>query len=175
LIHLFISDTGGAHWVATPDDEDTLAPLQTMVDGLIEYHPCVKALQGLDCWVNEEGGFRIDFFTNYVASYETNLPLRGSAVLSRSNDQGETVGLTDDDIKKITDLMDVSYGLYLQEGSKHFYLHNHRTERRDGSVFEPDEFMVARFGSTSETVREYHDRQMEERKEEQEYKKANSL
>ena len=82
-----------------------------MVDGLIEYHPCVNALQGLDCWVNEEAGFRPEFFTNYVASYETHLPLRGSAVISRSNEQGETVGLTDDDIKKITDLMDVSEGL----------------------------------------------------------------
>jgi hypothetical protein len=78
-----------------------------MVDGLIEYHPCVKALEGLDCWVNEEGGFRPEFFTNYVASYETNLPLRGSAVLSRSNGQGETVGITDDDIKTISNLMDV--------------------------------------------------------------------
>ena len=106
LIHLFISDTGQAHFVATHDE--TLSALQTMVDGLIEYHPCVKALQGLDCWVNEEAGFRPEFFTNYVASYETNLPLRGSAVLSRSNEQGETVGLTDDDIKTIENLMDIS-------------------------------------------------------------------
>ena len=106
MIHLFISDTGQAVFVKT--DIDTLPALQAMVDGLIEYHPCINALQGLDCWVNEEGGFRPEFFTNYVASYETNKPLRGSAVLSRSNEQGETVGLTDDDIKTIENLMDIS-------------------------------------------------------------------
>ena len=107
MIHLFISDTGQACFVKTDTFNETLRAFQTMVDGLIEYHPCVKALTGLDCWVNEDGGFRPEFFTNYVASYETNLPLRGSAVLSRSNGQGETVGLTDDDIKTISKLMDV--------------------------------------------------------------------
>jgi len=154
LIHLFISDTGEATFVQTHGD--TLTPLQTMVDGLIEYHPCVKALAGLDCWVNEEAGFRPEFFPNYVASYETNLPLRGSAVLSRSNEQGETIGLTDDDIKNIGNVMEVQSGLCAEEYQK--YLHNHRTEK-------PDVFMT----STPESIRDFHDRRKKE------YLKANSL
>ncbi len=104
--HLYIDDTGTACFVETNGD-DTLSDMQAMVDGLIEYHPCIKDLAGLDCWVNEEGGFRPEFFPNYVASYETNLPLRGAAVLSRSNDQGETTGLTGSDIMKIKNLMDI--------------------------------------------------------------------
>ena len=148
MIHLFISDTGQAHFVATHDE--TLSALQTMVDGLIEYHPCVNALQGLDCWVNEEAGFRPEFFTNYVASYETNLPLRGSAVFSRSNEQGETIGLTDEASKTITDLMDVSEGLAAPEYQ--MYLHNNRADKPDLSW-----------------IREFHDRRKEE------YREANVL
>ena len=164
MIHLFISDTGEATFVQTNDD--TLPALQTMVDGLIEYHPCVRALTGLDCWVNEEAGFRPEFFTNYVASYETNLALRGSAVLSRSNEQGETVGLTDDDIKRITNIMEVQSGLCAEEYQK--YLHNHRTEKTN-PFDNPDEFVQQRFNTTPENIRQFHDRRKKE------YLEANSL
>ncbi len=107
--HLYIDANGFATFVEGSDD--TLTDMQTMVDGLIEYHPCVREASGMDCWVNEEGGLRRDFQPNLVASVETGLALRGSAVISRSNAEGETTGLTDEDVQlwqKLIDIDDVS-------------------------------------------------------------------
>ena len=105
MIHLYIDANGFATFVE--GSEDTLADLQKMVDGLIEYYPCVNHATGMDCWVNEEGGLRRDFQPNLVASAETGLGLRGSAVISRS-ENGETTGLTDEDVELWRGLLDIN-------------------------------------------------------------------
>ena len=104
--HLVVTDTGWAT-IVEGSDNDSLSDLQKMVNGLITYVPCQKTWHGLDCCVNEDGDFRPELYPNYVASYECNYPLVGVAVINRSNSQGETIGLTDDDIQNIKRVLDV--------------------------------------------------------------------
>jgi hypothetical protein len=100
--YLFVSDRGPIAFVEGTDN--TLNDLQRLVDGYVE----VQVTQhGEDAWFNEEGTFRKNFFQNNVASFEVGIPLVGPVVFTRSNELGETTGLTDEDIRRWAELLEM--------------------------------------------------------------------
>jgi|TARA_R110000824_G_scaffold270349_2_gene458793 hypothetical protein len=100
--YLFVSDRGPVAFVEGTDN--TLNDLQRLVDGFVE----VQVTQhGEDAWFNEEGTFRKNFFQNNVASFEVGIPLVGPVVFTRSNELGETTGLTDADIRRWAELLEM--------------------------------------------------------------------
>jgi hypothetical protein len=100
--YLFVSDRGPVAFVEGTDN--TLNDLQRLVDGFVE----VQVTQhGEDAWFNEEGTFRNNFFQNNVASFEVGIPLVGPVVFTRSNELGETTGLTDADIRRWAELLEM--------------------------------------------------------------------
>lgn len=98
---LLIESNGMAYLVES--EESTLATLQTLVDGLVEYVIADKHTLGFeaDVWVNEEGLFREDFSINLVASFLTGRQIVGPAVLARSSKEGRTLGLTSSHITRL--------------------------------------------------------------------------
>jgi hypothetical protein len=89
FVYIHQSSTGYGFLVNAEDD--TLATLQALVDGLIE---CVYSKEyECDVWVNEEGLFREDFEVNMVAGRITNRVLVGPAVLANSDSEGATTGI----------------------------------------------------------------------------------
>lgn len=99
---VYVPEHGGAFIVSIGDNDDTLKALQTLVDGLID---CVSATalpegQVLDVYVNDEGLLN-EFSLNPTASLLCERPIVGPVVFTRSNDDGDTVGLTDADIEML--------------------------------------------------------------------------
>ena len=98
--------------------------LHDSVDGYFEHIP-VTALdkRSLDMWCNEEGKFRDDLeptliMTNRGKPFDV---IVGNIVFTRTNNEGETISLTDDDIlyikdlfKKAPSLIDFDKGLLLK-------------------------------------------------------------
>lgn len=112
---LFVTDFGDAHIVES--GENTLETLQRLVDGRVDVVVCdgsQPTVNGMDCWVNDEGLFRGDFGINLVASILSGRQLVGPAVFTRSDDQGATIGLTERDITNLTDRV----GLLISEDGK---------------------------------------------------------
>ena len=103
MIHLFVSDFGAACFVKS--DSDSLPDLQAMVEGWIELQVSPR---GEDVYFNEEGRFREDFYPNLVASYEVGLSIVGPCVFTRSNELGETTGLTKADICRWQNLLEMN-------------------------------------------------------------------
>lgn len=92
-------------------DEDekggTLSMLQTAVEGWVEHVRADRDYLGFDAdvWVNEEGVYREDFEMNVLASVITGQTIVGPAVLALSTIDGETVGLTGEQIDTLSDRM----------------------------------------------------------------------
>lgn len=77
------------------DDRLRLAAMQKLVGGYIE---CVCIDRGLDLWCNDSG--LIDDLPVNTALGQA-CPIRGDYFVARTNDEGDTVGLTDDDISQL--------------------------------------------------------------------------
>lgn len=92
-------------------DEDekggTLSMLQTAVEGWVEHVRADRDYLGFDAdiWVNEEGIYRDDFEMNVLASVMTGQTLVGPAVVALTNSDGETLGLTDEQIETLSGRM----------------------------------------------------------------------
>jgi hypothetical protein len=88
---VYIPQTGTGYGFLVNAEDDTLATLQALVDGLIE---CAYSKDyECDVWVNEEGLFRQDFQVNMIASRITDSVLVGPAVLTNSDNEGATTGI----------------------------------------------------------------------------------
>jgi hypothetical protein len=86
--------------------------LQTAVEGLIEHVRADRDYLGFDAdiWVNEEGIYRDDFEMNVLASVMTGQTIVGPAVVALTNSDGETLGLTDEQIDALGDRMVIKCG-----------------------------------------------------------------
>lgn len=119
---------------AEMDNENTLGFLQGRVGGLIEHLPF--PIRGVDAWINEEGKYAAwineegetisglpknklatDIMSNAGMLFDGDW-VAGPMVLTRSNDEGETVGVNEDDFKTLVSLFSVSEDSY---GSKDSY------------------------------------------------------
>lgn len=132
--YLFVSDRGPVAFVEGTDN--TLNDLQRLVDGFVE----VQVTQhGEDAWFNEEGTFRKNFFQNNVASFEVGIPLVGPVVFTRSNELGETTGLTDADIRRWAELleMDENEGTWFDTDDHHVSPHHGHSLRPWTMPIEP--------------------------------------
>ena len=90
------------------EKENSLNFLQKEVNGNIERISFIKVLEekGIDVWVNEEG--KLLGLSPSITIYHQNElidVLMGNVVFTRYNDEGETIGLTDDDISFIQALL----------------------------------------------------------------------
>lgn len=100
---VFVGDDGTFREVQAAADADTLATLQTLVDGYIELVgttvTCGAGRRPVDIWLNEEGKMRSDFHANPHAQkmldYSMSDVFVGPTVLSAADDDDETVGLDD--------------------------------------------------------------------------------
>ena len=90
----------------------TLSLLQTAVEGLIEHVDADPDYLGFhaDVWVNEEGIYREDFEINVLASIMTGQTLVGPAVIAQTNSDGETLGLSDEQIDTLGGRMVIRCG-----------------------------------------------------------------
>jgi hypothetical protein len=93
-VPLIIHVPAGEPAVIQPVKKITLSSLQRYVGGYIEL---VRIAPGIDLYVNEEAILR-RMPPNRIFSthWGQNVPILGDAVLVASNDEGETVGLTDE-------------------------------------------------------------------------------
>ena len=100
---LYLNEFGDALMVRH-EGGSTLPTLQALVEGLIQYVPTDENEAGIDAdiWVNEEGLYQPTFSVNLLASLFAGQRLVGPAVISRSADDGETVGLSKDDFDLLT-------------------------------------------------------------------------
>lgn len=79
------------------DIENTLEAMQATVGGYVE---CVR-VDDLDVWLNEDGlGLSLPF-NRTVAEY----PLVGPIFVAASNEDGDTLGLTDDQVRRAIALL----------------------------------------------------------------------
>jgi len=90
----------------------TLSMLQTAVEGLVEYVKADSDFLGFDAdiWVNEEGLYRDDFTPNLLASVIVNRLIVGPAVIALSDSEGETVGLSDEQLDALSNRLIISRG-----------------------------------------------------------------
>lgn len=79
--------------IEVPGGAPTLAALQRLVGGYVDV---VRLDDGLDLWVNDEGLLQ-GLPVNVVATALAQTPLVGAAVIARSDQDGETLGVTDED------------------------------------------------------------------------------
>ena len=93
--------------IVSHEGESTLATLQTLVEGYIELvrpNPADLGFDG-DMWANEEGLYNPDFAVNPLASLLAGTRIVGPVVITRSDDMGNTVGLTDADLEAVRERM----------------------------------------------------------------------
>lgn len=85
----------------------TLSMLQTAVEGWVEHVNADRDYLGFDAdvWVNEEGIYRDDFEMNVLASVMTGQTIVGPAVIALATNDGETLGLTDEQIETLGNRM----------------------------------------------------------------------
>jgi hypothetical protein len=114
---LYVDEYGDA-LVVHHQNDTVLETLQTLVEGNIEYVPTDTTILGVsaDVWINEDGLSHATFESNLLGSLFAGMPLVGPAVVCRSSDEGETVGLTDDDLESL-----VSNGLALDDNEGQGY------------------------------------------------------
>ena len=98
----------GETQVVTFEVGESYEVLRSAVDGWIE---CVRiGSLGIDLWVNEEGkihGLPINFGVSYLYWDEYKMPILdrfadpivGDVIFTTSNDEGETTGLSDEQMK----------------------------------------------------------------------------
>ena len=109
-VYLVITPGGDAFLAETTDD--SLADLQTLVDGWVE---CVALPGQVDAWVNEEGLYRDDLGYNLLGTYMvrgwTGNPgynLVGPVVFAAHDDEGNTLpcpaGFIADSVQKGVEL-----------------------------------------------------------------------
>ena len=79
--------------------DNTLEAMQSVVDGSIEH----VGLHGFDVWVNEEGKLR--GLEGNIYLEEIDDILCGDILVTKSNDEGETIGLTKKDIDTIIGIL----------------------------------------------------------------------
>lgn len=82
--------------------EDGLEFLQSKVDGYIEHYVISEYLNSIyiDMWINEEGKFRSDFEPVFALMHDNILydVIVGPCLFTSFNDDGDTLGLTDDEV-----------------------------------------------------------------------------
>lgn len=87
--------------------EDGLHYLQSLVDGHIEHYIIDKRLNAyhIDMWINEEGKFRDDFKPTFALLRDGKLvdAIVGPCVFSKYNDEGETLGLSLNEMNIVID------------------------------------------------------------------------
>ena len=96
---IYINEFGDVLPVAHEGDS-TLTTLQALVGGYVDLVAADPDRLGFtaDVWVNDEGLYDPRFIPNGLISHLTGYPLVGPAVITRSDSDGNTVGLTDADI-----------------------------------------------------------------------------
>ena len=86
---------------------DELKYLQNLVDGYLEHYVIDDDLDRIhiDMWINEEGKFREDFKPTIALTHEGKLydVIMGPCVFSKYNDEGETLGLSLDEMNIVID------------------------------------------------------------------------
>lgn len=91
-------------------EHNTLSQLQNAVDGLIQP---IDLDANAVMWVNEEGLFRNDLEANDIATslyaqmYQITNPIIGDVVFTGgADDNGDTLGLTEEYVKALTEMAD---------------------------------------------------------------------
>jgi hypothetical protein len=111
---LVIEQNSDVLMVTHDKDEEggTLSMLQTAVEGLVEYARADRDYLGFDAdvWVNEEGLYRDDFTPNILASVIVGRPIVGPAVIALSDSEGETIGLSDEQLDTLSNRLIISRG-----------------------------------------------------------------
>lgn len=83
--------------------------LQDLVGGFIEHYIIDKGLNSdyIDMWIDDEGKFK-QLKPTWALMYQGGLydVIFGNCVFSKYNRQGETLGLTADDVKKVLEFLD---------------------------------------------------------------------
>lgn len=92
--YLYIDEFGNAVTVKPNPDTSTLTDLQTGVDGWIDITTGKIGGFRFDIVINDEGLYRNDFGTNFVATYMAGQQIVGPVVITKSTPSGETIGLT---------------------------------------------------------------------------------
>jgi len=87
-------------------DQDTLPVLQKAVEGYIDHMSWVPELNDrhIDMWINDEGKLENKSPCLIYKNADTGEIIDivvGNIVISRYNDQGETLSLTDDDVEYV--------------------------------------------------------------------------
>lgn len=95
------------------EKENTYDMISSAVGGLIELAPTPRSLAGIDLWVNEEG--KLMSLTPSMILLDDNKHLvdtfAGNIVFTRTNEDGETIPLTDDDAKLIKEELSRSFAI----------------------------------------------------------------
>jgi hypothetical protein len=99
---VYLNEFGDALRVERQPHEQSLAFFQTLVDGLIT----VVSSPMFDFVCNDEGLFRQDFGINLVASLLSKRQLVGPCVISKTDRDGNSIGLTEADIRSLDLFMD---------------------------------------------------------------------
>lgn len=100
---LYVSEFGDVIPVEHTE-ETTLRTLQMLVQGYVQVVNANPDTLGFDAdiWVNEDGLAEPTFLPNMLASHFAGQSLVGPAVIARYDDDGTTVGLSDDDLKLLS-------------------------------------------------------------------------
>lgn len=107
---LVISFTGTLNTAELPENQE-LSFLQEQVGGYVQVIDLVGELEGVSLWVNEEGkmyGLPINEVATYLweKSFGKTDVIVGNAVLTGgSDDAGETMPLTDEQVEMITNAL----------------------------------------------------------------------
>lgn len=83
--------------------EQSLENMQTLVGGYIE---AVRLFDNVVLWINEEGKIMDDVEPNFYLVGENDKLLdliMGDAIITGTNEEGDTVSLTDGEISKLTE------------------------------------------------------------------------
>lgn len=86
---------------------EELEYLQNLVGGYIEHFIIDDELDmlNIDMWINEEGKFRSDFLPSFALMHDGSLydVIMGPCVFSKYNDEGETLGLSLNEMNVVID------------------------------------------------------------------------
>jgi hypothetical protein len=96
--YLYIDEYGNAIKVSPSQTEGTLTDLQTGVEGFIDVTTGQIGDLRVDVVVNDEGLYREDFGTNYVATYLCGQRIVGPVVITMATPEGATIPLTAEQI-----------------------------------------------------------------------------
>ena len=107
--YVYLDEFGNALLVQKQAHETTLSFLQTLVDGWID----VVSNGRFDFVVNDEGLYREDFGINLVATVISKRQLVGPCVVTKSPPEGETRGLSKEEIRYLK--LDLDERIYTSE------------------------------------------------------------